>query len=170
MSIHKYERLLHKQSGISLVEVLIGMALMLIILGPIVSSLTAGIRSYQFNMAQNQNITSARSSVSSISDELKYASLASISISADANTISYKVGSESRKIYIGSGDNDKTLIIEHSGSINKRVAIKTVQDISFLQDSTYPNKIIITLRFNNNSYTTSPNLDFTKIIVAVENI
>jgi len=155
-------RKLQDQLGISLVEVIIGMALMLIIIGPIASSLTAGIKSYQYNMAQNQNISSARESLNLIADELRYAteisilSSTSIIIPNKKNTkITYKVGDVSRTIYTvtGTPSTTNTLVIAYDGIVQKKIAVSALQSIAFTRDT---KKIIISAQLNNNSYTNSP--------------
>lgn len=168
MLIHRFKQLFQNQSGISLIEFLIGIAIMLIIIAPISNSLAAAINVYQYNMAQNQNLASAGLSVNLIADELRYAT--AFSISADEDTIDYTVQSQNRRIYIGSGNDAKTLIIEHEGVIIKKVAAKTVQAIKFQQDADNFKKINITIQLNDHSYAKSPNLNLTNISVIVQNI
>lgn len=60
MLTHKCRKLLKNQSGFSLIELIIGITIMLVIIFPISSSLSIGIRSYQYNLSQSQNTTSAR--------------------------------------------------------------------------------------------------------------
>ena len=165
MSIRDDKQLLYNQSGISLVEVLLGITLLLLIMAPIVNSLTAGITSYQYNMAQSNNITSTRELINSLTNELRYST--AVTISASGKTIDYIVENQNRKIYIGTGNDAHTLIIEYNGVINKKVAANKIQDITFQRDT---NKINITLQFNDNSYTNSPTLNITNITIALQNM
>lgn len=165
MSIRDDDKLLQNQLGISLVEVIVGIALMLIIIGPIVSSLTTGIKLYQYNMAQSRNITSARESLNIIADELRYATTPVIY--DNYHGITYIVAGQNRKIYIGSGKDANTLIIEHDEIISKKAATNTVKAITFRQDT---NKIIISLQLNDNSYTKSPELDLANVTVVLQNM
>ena len=165
MSIRDDKQLLYNQSGISLVEVLLGITLLLLIITPIINSLTAGITSYQYNMAQSNNITSTRELINSLTNELRYST--AVTISPNGKAIDYIVESESRRIYIGTGNDVHTLIIEHNGVIDKKVAANKIQDITFQRDT---NKINITLQFNDNSYTNSPTLNITNITIALQNM
>lgn len=165
MLIRKFKQIIQNQSGISLIEFIVGMAIMLIIMAPVSNTLSAAIKSYQYNIAQNINVTSARLSLNAIEDELRYATAFTIS---NSGTIDYTVGAQNRKMYIGSGNNAKTLIIEHDGTINRKIAAKTVQTINFQQQDT--NKINITLQINDNSYIKSPELSLTNITIVLQNI
>lgn len=165
MLIRKFKQIIQNQSGVGLTEFIVGMAIMLIIMVPMSNTLSAAIKSYQYNMAQNNNITSARLSLNSIEDELRYAT--AFTISNSGNTIDYTVGGQNRKIYIGSGNNARTLIIEHDKTINKKIATNAVQNINFQRDT---NKINITLQLNDNSYAQSSGLSLTNITIVLQNM
>ena len=99
MLIRQYKKLLYDQSGISLVEILVGMAIMLIIIVPISSSLNSGIKAYQYNMSQARNTSSTRELLNAISDELRYAKDVSIVTNTIPVNITYTVAELPRTIY-----------------------------------------------------------------------
>ena len=166
MLIHKLKKLMKNQSGFSLIEIIIGITIMLIVIAALSGGLTVGIKTFQYDMAQNQNITSARSLANLIVEELRYATAKDIVIS-NGNIINYMVDNQPRKMYIGSGDDAKTLIVEYNQIITKKVAAKSLQDITFEKDN---NKINISLQLNDNSYATSPDFKLTTITVVLQNM
>lgn len=172
MLIHKEMKLLRNQTGISLIEVLIGITLMLIIIAPIVSSLSTGLKSYQYNMAQNSNISSARELINTIADELRYAT--DISVSADApitlsneQNITYTIGGQSRSIYTiaGTPSTTRTLAISYNGAVKKYIAANDVQSITITRDEANNKKIVISAKFNDKSYANSPQLEVSTSLI-----
>jgi|GEM_PF-1823252 len=160
MSIRKMQN----QSGISLVEVIIGMAIMLIIMAPISNSLNASIKSYQYNMAQNQNITSTRDCLNTIADELRYATAISV-LSSTGSTlpgtqISYTVGTQSRTIdtVIDTPATSNTLVIAYDGAVQKQIALSNLQSITFTRNTITREKLTISVQLNNASYANSPTM------------
>ena len=148
------KKLLHNQTGLGLLEVIIGMTIMLILITPIFSSFHTAITSYQYNMAQSQNILAIRSSLNAIEDELRYSNGISISSgttftlpNAQNSELTYTVGSERRAIYTIQGNSamTNTLVIAYNGSVKKKINLGNLQTITIVRKTT---NITITAQLN----------------------
>lgn len=147
-----------------MVELLVGMAVMVIILAAIAGSLTAVVKAYQFNMAQSRNVASTREVLNAISNELRYASYISIDSGASATipnaTITYTVASENRTMYatVGNPASTYNLVITHGATTLPSISIGNLKAITLSRNT----KLLdIKAEENNASYSDSPTMTST---------
>jgi prepilin-type N-terminal cleavage/methylation domain-containing protein len=154
--------------GFSLVEVLVGMAILTIALAPISMAISAATKSYQYSMSQGRNVMSTREILNAISEELKYATAVSLtvgnSVTIPGSTLTYTVNSSSRTITSTAGGTTGTYSLLING---KTVSISNLQSITFTYTAT--KQMDITLNENNAAYTNSPTMT-TTTTVAMPNI
>ena len=173
--IHKYKQLMQNQSGVSLVEFLVGIVIMLLIMLPISSSLFTGIKAYQYNMAQSQNITNTRASLNTIGNELRYATAISVLPGTPSTmpnaTVTYTTEGQPRTMYAiaGTPSTTKTLVIAYDGVVQNQIASNNLQSIVLTRDTVNTKRLTISAHLNNYSYTGSPQMT-TEIIVIMPNM
>lgn len=173
MSSRRTKNVLQNQTGLGLLEVIVGMTIMLILITPISSSLYAAIKSYQYNMAQSQNIVATRSSLNAIEDELRYATAIHNILPETTFTlpnaqnvkIAYSVGNDARSIYTIEGKSSTTnvLVIAYNGTVQKNINLSNLQSITIKRDATNILKITITTHLNNLAYQTSATITMPNI-------
>ncbi len=162
------------QLGLSLVELLVGTAMLIIIMMPIASIIKISFHNYQYNMAQTRNVAGAREALNIIADELRYAKAVSVPAfqtgkATESARIDYSVSVNSadqpRSIYIIEEGNANALVIEHNGEIYKKVSAGAVSSIQFQRDKDDKKIISIIVDLNDHSYQKSPNETFNNTII-----
>ena len=107
------------EQGFTLVELLIGMAILIIIMNGIYGVLTSSIRSYQYNFAQGENIQSGRQVLNEITKDIKNATTG-ISITTpspnptNSSTLHYSILADSYVVSLDSGT--KAVVISKNGT------------------------------------------------------
>lgn len=168
MLSNKDIKILNSQLGISLIELILGITIMLIILIPISSSLRAGIQAYQYNLLQSQNTTAARQLLNTIADELRYVQNISIptgtSVILPAGQITYYVEGKKRTISTTTGtpSTTNTLVVNYAGTVHKTIALNNLQSITISNNG---KQLIISAKLNNKSYVNSPTMDLSTTII-----
>lgn len=164
-----------QERGMSLIEVILGMAITVIVMTVCVSWLGVSVKSLQFNMVQQRNEMESRHVLNQIVDELRYAGTVSQpafvlnqSPPNQAAAISYTVDGEARTIALGTGADAHTLIVTR-GSTQTKLAANIVQSILFKRDSTLENKIVIQLTLQD-AGDSQPNGMNVSTIVMVNNL
>ncbi len=93
--------------GLSLVELLIGMAIMVLILAGLAAVLSTGLQNMQFNLSMGTALAPGRNAVNVITDRLRY----------NATTISYPAAGEASKLYLTYSDGtDEYMIVRNSST------------------------------------------------------
>lgn len=151
---------LKTELGFTLVELIIGMAIMGIIMSAIVGVLNVTLQSQQYNFDESANIQSERQILSSIGDEIRNATqISSPSAGATVNTITYQKSGDTsnRTIAIGTGSNANTIIFtDTTGTIVKQLGTGLTQSLQFVRDGTITRKFTINLTVRNSTRTNAP--------------
>ena len=100
--------------GFSLVELLIGMAIMVLILAGVASVLSTGLQGMQFNLSMGAALAPGRNAANVITDRLRY----------NATTISYPAAGEANKLYLTYSDGTDEYTISRNSSTNTIVITK----------------------------------------------
>jgi prepilin-type N-terminal cleavage/methylation domain-containing protein len=124
--------ILKKNQGLTLIELLIGMAIMVLMLAGIVEIFQITNSSYQRTMYQAQSVPNVNTALASISNELRAAT--SIAISADTKTINY-TNTSGQSASIGFNPATKAIDFKLTGTTTKSIGASIVQDLKFSQSS-----------------------------------
>ena len=100
--------------GFSLVELLIGMAIMVLILAGVASVLSTGLQGMQFNLSMGTALAPGRNAANVITDRLRY----------NATTISYPAVGDADKLYLQYSDGTSTYKIIHDSDAKSIVITK----------------------------------------------
>ena len=100
--------------GYSLVELLIGMAIMVLILAGAASVLSTGLQGMQFNLSMGATLAPGRNAANVITDRLRY----------NATTISYPAAGEANKLYLTYSDGTDEYTISQNSSTKTIVITK----------------------------------------------
>ena len=125
--------------GFSLVELLIGTAIMVLILAGLAGVLSTGLQGVQFNLSMGTALAPGRNAVNVITDRLRY----------NAPSISYPAAGEENKLYLTYSDgtdeytisqnsNSKAIVITKNGAAdptNPTLAAGLVTGLTFTRGS-----------------------------------
>lgn len=134
--------------GFTLVELIIGMALISLILSGVYGVLDSSIKAKQSVYKQGVNIQDSRSVINAIVEEVRSATnITNPPLSQSGKVLTYNIDSEIRKIYIGTNSDSNTIIIEKNGVVSQRLAMQNAQNLTFTRTGTInaPNKVQIDL-------------------------
>lgn len=108
-------RRLCNQNGLTLAELVIGMAVMTLIMAAVFGLLSSSVKVQNYGMSQETSFNEARAAMAAISHELRYATGVTL---PSANEIRYtRDGDTTRRIYAGSGaDAGSILIVRSTGT------------------------------------------------------
>jgi prepilin-type N-terminal cleavage/methylation domain-containing protein len=165
--------------GFSLVELLIGMAIMVILLAAIAGLLSAGLSATRFNLSKGHILAPGRNAINQITDHIRYAtSVTTPTAGGNGGQISY--ADAGGNFYTISRDSATQSVVIAKNSVTlTTLAAGMVKTLNFVrEDSTVDGgngnlkpiiKVTITIELNDHAYTGSPE---TKIIgiVIMQNI
>ncbi|MEN6412384.1 MAG: prepilin-type N-terminal cleavage/methylation domain-containing protein [Veillonellales bacterium] len=123
---------MNNSKGFTLVEIVIGMAIMCIIAAAAFSILSTGVKAYQYDAAQSHIIGQAGPTMSILVDKIRYAnSISSLNVGDSTQTLSF-VDSSNNVCKITKGtDADINTIIFTEGTSTQKMAIGIVKSITF---------------------------------------
>jgi lipopolysaccharide export LptBFGC system permease protein LptF len=161
---------LNDNKGISLVELIIGMTIMIIMIGAIFLSFGISLKSFTFNMTNSNYAEYSRVVMSAITNEIHSAD--TITSSFPNDHLDYKINGESRNIYIDKTTSTYVLVINRASTNPQiiRLASGIINSLNFSQnDISHPQNITVTITLldsnnpqaNQKSYSTTihaPNL------------
>lgn len=132
--------------GFTLVELVIGMAMMTILMAAAFGVLSTGLKSYYYNQSQSHIIAQAGPTMSIITERIRFIkSISGLSLGSSANTLSFTDANDNNcTISVGSGTDVHTLIYTKGGSTEKFVP-GIVKSITFTRDSSQTQLLTITL-------------------------
>ncbi len=107
------------QQGFTLIELLIGMAILIIIMSGIYGVLTSSIKSYQYNLAQGENIQAGRQILNEITKGVKNATTGITITTPSPNptnslTLNYLILADSYTVFLDS--TTKAVVISKNGT------------------------------------------------------
>lgn len=180
MLIHKYCK---NNKGLSLVELLIGMVILLIVLAPLPGILRNTSDSFLYNMAQTRNISGEQAVFNAIADEVRYANSMNTSV---AGRITYTVSvnvhgttlNQTRRIFTEEADNARSLVLERTDPENvnnittTRIAIGALnnQNPILFNWNAATRTLTVSISLNDNSYTNSPTMNYNDRIIILQNM
>ena len=100
--------------GFSLVELIIGMAIMVLILAGLAGVLSTGLQNMQFNLSMGTALAPGRNAVNVITDRLRY----------NATIISYPAVGDANKLYLTYSDGTDEYVISRNSSTKAIVITK----------------------------------------------
>lgn len=157
-----------KEQGFSLIELLIGVALIGIIMAAVFGVLSASLRSQQYNFDEAGNTQDERIIIMSISNELRNAVQIISPATGSAPAISYMKSGDlnARTISLGTGTDANTVVFtDPGGAIVQRLGTGRTQLLTFTRDATAnPRKITIDLTVRNSSNANSPSNRITTFV------
>ena len=163
------------QAGVSLVEVLIGIALLAVMLAAVAGVLKTGIMSSKFNLALGNILAPARHAANRLSDHLRIepVSVTSPVAGGSVTQMTYTDAPENGNTYAIYCDSaTRAIVITKNGSVTETLAAGVVQSITFLRDTAtcsynceelcaadsqaQPSRLTIRIVVNDGSYSGSP--------------
>jgi prepilin-type N-terminal cleavage/methylation domain-containing protein len=164
---------IRSQKGFSLPELLVGMVIFVIIATAVSGVLFAGIKSFQYNFSQGQDLQKARLAINQIADTVRYASnITTPSIGNTSNQLAFTVAADTYIINVGpTGTYQNAILIFKDGSSTPTTIlapnmISNSSNISFhyyLQNNI--KNLDITMTLNDSSYKTSPNMTLNSKVI-----
>lgn len=141
----KLIRRLKSNIGLTLIEVIVGMAVTSVIMVGVVGLLGASVHAYRYNMAQGTGIQEARTALNKIADELRYAD----SITRTSSSVlTYKKNGTSTNYTIQASGNavafSDTSLSSYGTSIQSIVFEEVPSKVS--------NQVLVTVKALNNQY------------------
>lgn len=143
----------HNQSGLTLVELLIGMVIGVIVLAAIFSAAITARKSANFNFNQNYNVLEAKRALTAITDAFIYSSYAAgevpaINTTAPSDNASFAVNGLTRRVYrVASGTDANTVKIAYynsSGAVSAtRTVARQVNALTFTRNSSASLSVVI---------------------------
>ena len=133
--------MLKKNQGFTLIELVIGMAILAFILGGIVEVFQVSNSVYQSTNNQAKSIPNVNLALSLITGELSFSTINSIS--TDTKTINYTYSGQSRSI--GFNSITKAIDFKQSGTTTNTIGSSIVQNLTFSQTSS---TIQVTITYN----------------------
>ncbi|VBB09176.1 type iv pilin n-term methylation site gfxxxe [Lucifera butyrica] len=170
---------LKNSKGFSLIELLVGMALLSIILAGIGEILSSSISAYQYSMEQGTNANNLRDVLAQITHEIRYATSITnpafvASSKNTANRIDYTIVvngvTETHTISVGTGTDAHTLLINHNNGTIQRFAINRIPSsasIIFTRDDTSKRKITVSLTLQDQAAQNAPVTTMTTDVVTL---
>ncbi len=102
----------NNQRGLTLVELVIGMAVMALVMAAVFGVLSSSVSVQSYGVNQEASFNHVRSVLNAISEELRYSTVTAPAAGVPANEISYTTrDGESRRIYRGTTDAETNLIV-----------------------------------------------------------
>jgi Tfp pilus assembly protein FimT len=127
-----------RQAGVSLVELLIGVALLAVMLVAVAGVLKTGIMSSKFNLSLGNILAPARHAANRLSDHLRIEPVSVTSPVAGGNVtqMTYTDAPENGNTYAIYCDSaTRAIVIMKNGSVTETLAAGIVQSITFLRDT-----------------------------------
>ncbi len=127
-----------RQSGFSLVEVLIGIALLAVMLAAVAGVLKTGIMSSKFTLSLGNVLAPARHAANRLSDHLRIepVSVTSPVAGGSVTQMTYTDAPESGNTYAIYCDSvTRAIVITKNGSVIETLASGVVQSVTFLRDT-----------------------------------
>lgn len=152
----------HRNNGFTLVELLIGMAMMAVLMAAIAGVLSSSMNSFSYSMSKAHSLQPARTAINQIGDSVRYtaAAISNPALGSSGNELDFTDStSNSYRIYVPStGSNANTIIITKNGIVASSLAAGMVQptSVSFIRDATDASKLTIRITLNDNAYSNSP--------------
>jgi prepilin-type N-terminal cleavage/methylation domain-containing protein len=157
-------KILRNQSGLTLVELLIGMVIGVIVLAAIFSSAITIRKSANFNFNQNYNVLEAKRALTAITDAFIYSSYAAgevpaINTTAPSDNASFAVNGLTRRVYrVTTGTDANTVKIDYynsSGAVSAtRTIARQVNVLTFTRNSSASLSVVI--RVGNTAHSQNP--------------
>lgn len=121
--------------GFSLVELLIGMAIMVLILAGLAGVLSTGLQSVQFNLSMGTALAPGRNAANVITDRLRYnATIISYPIAGDVDKPYLEYFDGTSTYNISRNSSTKSIVITKNGAadpVNPTLAVGLVTGLSF---------------------------------------
>lgn len=166
------------RQGVSLIELMVGIAILGIILTGVTGILRSSLNSYSYTSQEVFNNQQERNVLYKIAEEIRNATVITSPNSGEVSTFSYKVkvggSDEAREI---SWDNsDYSIVLRKPGKPDERLAINRTEALTFTRINANPgekNKVQIHLILHNdpkNPQNKSPKLDLTETIITLNDI
>jgi len=133
---------INNSRGFTLVELVVGMAITVILLGAIFGILATSLKTQGYGFSQEGNYNHGRSIINTVSDELRYAT--GISTVENQTTYTHYASGENRTIARGTGGNAGNIYVTR-GSGTQVIGGGLVQDFTINRDDSNTKKIIITV-------------------------
>lgn len=170
------------RQGVSLIELMVGIAILGIILTGVTGIFRSSFNSYSYTSEEVFNNQQGRNALYHIADEIRNAE-AITSPPADHlqyDTFIYTAKNkstgiiEARKIYLGSNSDAKTIVLETNGMIIERIAIHRTEDIKFsriaIGNGKSQIKVDLTLHNDRDTQHKSPSLVLSQMITTLNSI
>lgn len=153
---------MNNSKGFTLVELVIGMAIMCIIAAAAFSILSTGVKAYQYDAAQSHIIGQAGPAMSILADKIRYAnSISSLNVGDSTQTLSF-VDSSNNVCKITKGtDADINTIIFTEGTSTQKMAPGIVKSITFTRDPQSTHLLKIELIVHDYQYANSKDKSLT---------
>lgn len=168
-----------REKGFTLVELLIGMAIMTIVMAGVFGVIYSSVKSYNYSWEQGSNIQDAQGVLTLVSNEIRNATSISRPVfSANQITsgsrIDYQVVvnsvTEQHSIYVGSNSDINTIILSVDGTVKKKLALNRVEQIKFTRDGINKGRVTINLTVQNQANSATPIFQITNTVTALNNI
>jgi len=163
-----HQDIITPQQGFTIIELLIGMAIMTIIMGAMYGVFVSSSKSQQFNFDATANTQDGRQIIMNISNEVKNATQISSPLAGSVTTtMNYQKNNvlSNWTISLGTGIHANTIIItDPAGNITQRMGIGRTQSLQFIRDSVIPRKITVNLTLRNSARTDAPSTTVSTII------
>ena len=167
---------INNQAGFTLIELVIGMAILTIIMAAILGVMPASFNAQQYNFEEGANIQDIRVVLNGISDELCNATeVSSPAPGGSANAISYQQDGDDgyRTITLGTTGSDKGYVLFTApGSADRKLGSGRITSINFNHNhvpagSSEPCKREITIRVQVQAKTGAPLSELTTSVVTL---
>lgn len=170
------------RQGVSLIELMVGIAILGIILTGVTGIFRSSLNSYSYTSEEVFNNQQGRNALNHIADEIRDAEAIT---SPPANNLQYDTFVytaknksngvvEARKIYIEINSGVKAIVLETNGTMTERIAIHRAEDMKFSRTTigNGKNQIRVDLTLHNDSDTQnkSPSLVLTQTITTLNSI
>lgn len=133
------------QKGYTLVELVVGMAIMTIIMTGILGVLGVSVTSYHYAQKRTYEVQQARIAVNElISDLQKATTITEPAKGATSSRAVYAIGSDNYTVEMGTGANAGCIV--RNGN---RITANIVKDITFARDSSDGRMMTVTVVLNN---------------------
>ena len=160
-----------KNGGFTLVELLVGIAILFFIMAGIAEALSSGYLSSLYNMSNTNSKGKARETVIAIEDNIRYSvvSITSPALGASGNELDYADSAgNTYKIYVPStGSNANTVVILKNGTTvvaSKAMGLIKPADLVFTRDASDKSMLTIGITLNDLTYQGSPTVTVTSRI------
>lgn len=172
-------RLLNKQNGVSLAEVLVAVAVMALLMAGAYGVLSTSVLSFQNTADQGANIQLSRNVLNAISDEVRSAMAiqapAFVSGTAQGSQVldytSPDVAAPNRRITMGTGSDSKNVLIlnRSNNAVIKNVGQGRIKaaSLNFVRDAADQRVISVSLILQSDAYTGSIDTPVSTVITTL---